>query len=100
MPAARAISVVGVPYRPRSPTTFIAARSTSSRRSSAVESVRVGVAEGAFMSVSMHSLTPLVKGPGHAPPPLGVVAREWFRGRCHLADLGDRGVAVGVVQRG
>ena len=61
MPAAAATSTVDVPYRPRGPTTFMAVRSTSSRRSSAVERVRTDAVAGLAISVSMHSLTQFVK---------------------------------------
>src|SRR4051812_16307251 len=58
MPARFAISAVGLAWIPRDAMTGIAAAMTASRRSSAVESVRVAV--GAI-GVSMHSLTPAVK---------------------------------------
>src|SRR5215218_3337271 len=62
MPAALAISVVGVPRKPRSAKADMPTSSTVSRRTSAVERVRlVEEAVGVMRSVSMHSLTADVK---------------------------------------
>src|SRR4051794_28335094 len=58
MPAFLAISAVGLAWIPREAMTGIAAAMTASRRSSAVESVRVAVGP---IGLSMHSLTPAVK---------------------------------------
>lgn len=60
MPAARAMSSVGVPWTPRAAKPCSAARSTASRRTSEVESRRVV----AGAEVSMRSLTLAVKGDG------------------------------------
>src|SRR4051794_36193291 len=57
MPAFLAISAVGLAWIPRDAITGIAARITASRRSSAVDSVRVALGS---IGVSMHSLTPSV----------------------------------------
>src|SRR5689334_19507797 len=57
MPARLATSAVGVPWIPRAAITGIAAFRTASRRSSAVDSVRVALGS---IGVSMHSLTPSV----------------------------------------
>src|SRR5215216_6444152 len=60
MPAFLAISAVGLAWIPREAMTGIAACKTTSRRSSAVESVLAAVGS---IGVSMHSLTHFVNCP-------------------------------------
>src|SRR5205809_1017340 len=86
MPAFLAISAVGLPWIPRDAITGIAAFSTASRRSSAVDSVRD---ELGSIGVSMHSLTPFVnprskslthRGQSPFLPAYGVFSRRLLGG--------------------
>src|SRR3954452_6741366 len=92
MPAFLAISAVGLAWIPREAMTGIAAAMTASRRSSAVESVRVAV--GAI-GVSMHSLTPAVKSRSesltHRDSPLCVRDSDFAHNSAGVADRDDSG---------